>query len=98
MEIGGLLAVAATAGVMYAVVLLVARGPDTLGAMFHAEQPGWPHGVQEDDDFRWRWNGSHGSPRGRDSSDPPAPVAVQPLRPVLRIAPQPPRSEARARS
>jgi hypothetical protein len=55
MEVGGLLALAVTAGVLGGLVLLVARGPETLANLFHAEQMGWPHGVQEDDDVRWRW-------------------------------------------
>jgi hypothetical protein len=116
MDIGGILAVVMTAGALYAVTLLVARGPETLrGGLFHAEQLGWPHGVQEDDDVRWRWAASPGAmdrrhpgpepeprdlePRDRDDErrDPPGPVRVQPLRPVLRLRDQA-RSEARARS
>ena len=55
MDVGGLLALTITAGVLSGLVLLVARGPETLAHLFHAEQMGWPHGVQEEDDVRWRW-------------------------------------------
>ena len=47
---------------------------------------GWPHGVQEDDDFHWRWDRKSESRLGQRSSG----VAGPPVRPVeaatLRLA------------
>jgi hypothetical protein len=30
-------------------------GPSVLPNFFRHQLPGWPHGVQEDDDARWAW-------------------------------------------
>ena len=40
--------------------------------------PGWPHGVQEDDDARWSWVPTVPP----DSDDDPVPT-LQPIRPTL---------------
>jgi len=31
------------------------NGPSVLPNFFRHQLPGWPHGVQEDDDARWAW-------------------------------------------
>ncbi|OGO58580.1 MAG: hypothetical protein A2V85_17070 [Chloroflexi bacterium RBG_16_72_14] len=78
MEAGGVIALAITAGVLGGLVLLVARGPETLANLFHAEQMGWPHGVQEDDDVRWCWPAALQPPHGRRRPQIPGAYRVPP--------------------
>ncbi|HEV8488695.1 MAG TPA: hypothetical protein VGQ58_02775 [Candidatus Limnocylindrales bacterium] len=43
--------------------------------MFHSPTDlGWPAGVQEDDDFHWRWSGANAA-RGLDAVSTAIPVA-----------------------
>jgi hypothetical protein len=37
-------------------------GPDALGGSRFERRAGWPRGVQEDDDVRWRWVSARAAP------------------------------------
>ena len=52
----------ALAGV-FAAAALLANAPSFFAAAFRpVADPGWPHGVQEDDDLQWTWRGDGPAP------------------------------------
>jgi hypothetical protein len=61
----GFVVVALLAGGLVVVVRAFAEGPPLLPNLFRHQMPGWPRGVQEDDNVRWTWR-----PRPRDPSEP----------------------------
>ena len=78
--------------VMVAVVVLgglalaynfAGRGAQALGGLFHPPGLGWPHGVQEDDDLRWRWSAALPPSREPAAGGPPATIAAQRVRGTL---------------
>lgn len=49
--------IAAWSGVTALMLRCSSAGAEVIGPMFGtAAEPGWPHGVQEDDDFHWSWD------------------------------------------
>ncbi len=63
-------------------VRIVAGDRPILGDVFRYRSPGWPSGVQEDDDLHWRW-------RGRSPAADRAPT--EPLQPHLGFGRRPER-------
>ncbi len=57
--------VAVLAGGLAVIVRALAGGPSIMPNLFRHQMPGWPRGVQEDDDVRWTWRR-----RPRDPSEP----------------------------
>jgi hypothetical protein len=57
--VAGDLAVGLTCGACLAAVAVFRRLPYSFGEGFVGYRPdlGWPHGIQEDDDFHWNWKG-----------------------------------------
>jgi hypothetical protein len=58
--LAGVLLIGAVAAMPFAMggAYLVTRGPSALSDLVGGWKPmGWPVGVQEDDDFHWRWDG-----------------------------------------
>lgn len=55
MDPGMLLSIAVVLVALVVAYGLAGRGAQSLGGLFHPPTLGWPPGVQEDDDFTWRW-------------------------------------------
>jgi hypothetical protein len=65
MEVFGVVALGIGVVGVSLIGVLYAEGPPTLGALFQYRPPGWPSGIQEDDDIRWRWDPPRASPRSK---------------------------------
>jgi len=87
MDLGWLVVLVFIAVVMSTMVRLVARGPEVISGMFHAEQLGWPPGVQEDDDLRWCWPDDASGPGTLRRRRARMRVATQRVRGTIRLCP-----------
>jgi hypothetical protein len=88
METGWIFAGVATVSAIVVVLLMIFGVSDSMRRMYRFEGLTWPHGVQEDDDFAWRWSSppparplsdGSGSPDLADDASASAPT--QRLRP-----------------
>jgi hypothetical protein len=69
-----------------ALVMLIGRGLDLeSGNPLRYAEPGWPHGVQEEDSPPWRVELAH--PRARESMQPARPIAARSLPQGCEVAP-----------
>ena len=93
MDIGVVIALAATLTVLLVAVNFSGRGVQVIGGLFSPPGLGWPSGVQEDDDLRWRWGDPRHALPGPDPGMPPptdsAPTpSAPPIEPQPRVMPQ----------
>jgi len=62
MEVFGVVALGTGVVAVSLIAVLYAEGPPTLSALYGYRAPGWPPGIQEDDDVRWRWDPPRAGP------------------------------------
>ena len=83
MDPGMLLSISVVLVALVVAYSLAGRGAQSLGGLFHPPALGWPTGVQEDDDFTWRWTA--GRPE-REPEESPGRVDVQGVHGALHRA------------
>ena len=87
MDAGVVVALAATLTVLFVAANFSGRGAQLIGGLFSPPGLGWPPGVQEDDDLRWRWTNQGDPPREPDPEAPPPARSVPPTSPQRRVTP-----------